>query len=78
MAAGVLADDRDRVLVRSDGAVGAEAVEDRADDVVRLGRERPVDGEREVRDVVDDPDREPAPWLRLGEVVEDAPWPSPA
>ena len=69
--AGVLADDRDRVLVRSDGPVGAEAVEDRAHDVVRLGRERPVDGEREVGDVVDDPHRESAPWLRLGEVVED-------
>ena len=39
VARSLLADDLDRVLVRSNGAVGAEAIENAADDVGRLGDE---------------------------------------
>jgi hypothetical protein len=55
-AVGLLADDLDRALVRADRAVGPEAVEHGAHDVVLLDVEARVDGQREMRDVVDDSD----------------------
>ncbi len=67
--AGLLGDDLDRVLVRADGPVRAEAVEDGADDVVRLGRER-GDVEAGAGDVVVDADREVRARLRLIELGE--------
>ena len=60
VAVGLLADDLDRVLVGADGAVRAEAVEERGGDVLALGAERRVPGQRGVGHVVDDPDGEVA------------------
>ena len=67
----LLADDLDRVLVRADGAVGAEAVEEGAHRVGRLDVELRVPGKRRVRHVVHDADREVVLRLRLRELVED-------
>ncbi len=67
----LLADDLDRVAVGADGAVRAETVEDGADDVVGLGRERPVDVEARAGDVVDDPDGEAPLRLLPPELGED-------
>jgi hypothetical protein len=62
-----------RVLVRADGAVGAQAEEQRPHDVRRLDVEARVHSEAGVRDVIGDPDREPALGLRLLQLVEDRP-----
>ena len=59
-----------RVLVRANGAVGAQAEEQRAHDVRRLDVEVRIDGQAGVRHVIDDPDREPAFRLRLLQLVE--------
>ena len=58
------ADDLGGVLVRADGPVGAEAVEDAAYDVVRLRLEGGIDREARVGDVVVDADGEVAARLR--------------
>jgi len=68
---GLLADDLDGVLVRADGAVRAEAVEDGPEDFVRLDGEGFLHGEGVVGDVVDDPDREVVARPLGAEVVED-------
>jgi len=60
-----LADDLDRALVGAHGAVGPEAVEHGAYDVGRLGRERAVDVQGRVGDVVGDAHREVALGLVL-------------
>ena len=67
-----LADDLHRRLVRADGAVRAEAVEQGLD-LARRPRvaERRVDREAEVGDVVVDADREVALRLRGEQLVED-------
>ena len=54
-----VSDDLDRVLARANGAVGAEAKEDRRDRLARHSEVR-VRLERKVRDVVHDADREAA------------------
>ena len=53
------AEDLDRVLVRADRAVGAEAEEHRPHGLRRLDVERRVVGQARAGDVVVDPDREP-------------------
>ena len=55
VARGLLPDDLDRVLVRTDGPVGAEAIENATDDVGRLGDEPGIVVEAGVRDIVCDP-----------------------
>ena len=55
---GVFADDFDRLLVRPDRAVGAEAEKQRADDIVGLDREIRIEIQTGVRDIVVDADRE--------------------
>src|SRR5205814_4885815 len=70
VASRFLTDDLDGVLVRPDGAVGAEAVEDRAHGVRRLRREPGVPGKARVGDVVVDADREPVARRRRAELVE--------
>ena len=73
---GVLGDDLDGVLVGADRAVRTEAIEDGAGDVGALDRERRVDGQTGVRNVVIDPDGEPGSRgaasvaVRLRELVE--------
>ena len=68
---GVGVDDVDGVLVCADRTVGAEAPELAADDVLVVGIERRFDGERTVRHVVHDADREAVHRLLCGEVAED-------
>ena len=68
---GTLPDDLHRALVGAHRPVGAEPVEHGPHDVVGLRRERAVDLERGVRDVVDDADREVVLRLILRELVED-------
>ena len=68
---GVGVDDVDRVLVRADRAVGAEAPELAADDVLVVGIEGRFNRERTVRHVVHDADRETVHRLLGGEVAED-------
>ncbi len=70
-AIGVLADDLDRLLALPDRAVGAEAEEHGARDLVGLDVERRVERERAVGDVVDDPDREVVAGFGRAELVED-------
>jgi len=70
-AVGLLTDDLDRALVRADGPVRAEAVEDGAHGVALVERERGVDGEAGLRDVVGDADGEVVARLGAGELVED-------
>jgi hypothetical protein len=70
MAFGVRGQDLRRVLVRADGAVGAQAEEQRAHHVRRLDVKARIDGQAGVRHVVGDPDREPAFRLRLLQLVE--------
>jgi hypothetical protein len=53
--------DLDRVLVRADRSVGAEAEEDRTDRAGRLDVQRRVEGQARPGDVVVDADGEPAP-----------------
>ena len=53
------AEDLDRVLVRADGSVGAEAEEHRAHRLRRLDVKRRVVVDARAGDVVGDPDREP-------------------
>ena len=68
------AEDLDRVLVRPDGPIGAQAEEDRAGGVRRLDVERRVVVEARSRDVVGDADREAATrplGLQLGEDARD-------
>ena len=65
------AEDLDRVLVRPDGPVRAQAEEDRAGRVGRLDVERRVVVEARSRDVVDDADREAAPRSLGLQLVED-------
>ena len=67
----LLGDDLDRVLVGADGAVGAEAEEHGALDVVGLDVELGVDRQRGVRHVVHDADREVVLGLVLGGFVVD-------
>ena len=67
---GTLSDDLDAVLVGAHRPVGAEPEEHGADHVVRLRRERVVDLERGVRDVIDDADREVVLRPILRELVE--------
>ena len=66
----LVAQDLDRVLVRADRAVRAQAEEDRADRVGRLDVQRRVVGEARPRDVVGDADREPAPRPLARQLVE--------
>ena len=66
------AEDLDRVLVRADGPVRAEAEEDRAHRLGRLDVELCVVGQARAGDVVVDPDREPASRPLGGELGEDA------
>jgi hypothetical protein len=66
------AEDLDRVLVRADRAVCAQAEEDRADCLGWLDVERRVVGQARVGDVVGDADREPPPRLLTCELVEHA------
>ena len=61
----LLADDLDRVLVRADGAVRPEPVEDRAHDLGILAAERRVVCEARVRHIVHDADREVVARARL-------------
>ena len=65
-------EDLDRVLVRADRSVRAEAEEDRAHRVGRLDVERRVVVEARPGDVVVDADREPAPRPLARELVEHA------
>ncbi len=69
---GLLADDLDRVLVRADGAVRAEAEEDGSRHGGRLGVEGGVPRQGEMRHVVDDADGEAALRLLLAQLVEDS------
>ena len=64
------AQDLDRVLVRPDRAVRAQAEEDRADRLGRLDVQRRVVVEARPRDVVGDADREPTPRPLACELVE--------
>ena len=66
----VLADDLRGVLVRPDRAIGTEPIEHSADSRV-VGRERSIERETGVRDVVDDADREPVAWSFACRLVED-------
>ncbi len=66
------AEDLDRVLVRADRPVGAEAEEDRAHRVRRLDVQRRVVRETRPGDVVVDADREPTPRPRCRQLVEHA------
>ncbi len=68
----LLADDLHRVLVRPHGPVGAETVEDRPHHILGLFPRRRVVGDRGVRDIVDDPDREVAAGLGSRHLVEHA------
>ena len=68
---GFLTDDLDRVLVRADGAVGAQTVEHRGRHIFRFGAERCVPWNRRVRHVVDDADREVMPGRLFRQLVED-------
>ena len=72
VVAGPLADDLDRVLVGSDGAVGAKAEEDRPHHVAGLDVELAVVVEGKMGHVVDDAHGEVAPGLRPRQLVEDA------
>ena len=72
VARSLLTDDLDRVLVRSNGAVGTQAIEDTANDVGRLGDEPRVVLEARVRDVVRNADREVVPRRCRREIVEHA------
>ncbi len=67
---GVVADDLDALLVRADGAVAAEAVEDGAARA-RRDREVGIARQREAGDVVDDADGEAALRRGGGELGED-------
>src|SRR5947207_15489028 len=52
-----VAEDLAGILVGADGAVGAEAIEHRADDLRRFRGERRIEGQRRVRHVVRNADR---------------------
>ncbi len=67
----LLADDLDRVLVGPDGAVGAQAVEDRAHRRLILGGEGRVPGEARLRHVVVDPDGEAGSGRGRRQLIED-------
>ncbi len=58
IAIGLGPDDLHGVLVRADGAVAAQPVEDRPDDIIGFGPATLVDRQAGVGDVVDDADRE--------------------
>ena len=64
--------DLDRVLVRTDRSVRAQAEEDRAHRVGRLDVKRRVVGQARSGDVVPDADREPAPRPLTRQLVEHA------
>ena len=66
----LLADDLDRVLVRADGAVAAEAEEHAAHHVVRLDVELRIDRQGEMGHVVDDADGEVDLGRALGKLIE--------
>ena len=66
------AEDLDRVLVRADRAVRAEAEEDRADRAGRLDVQRRVVRQAQAGHVVVDADREPGPRPLAGEFREHA------
>ena len=76
IAAGILGDDLDAVLVGADGSIGAKAVEDGASDARGFDRERRIDGEAGVRQVVVDAEGESVPRreapipVALGDLVE--------
>src|SRR3984893_10392987 len=69
-----LTDDFDRVLVRADGPIGAEAIEQTAHGAGGFNVETSrVDRQAGMADVVVDSDGEVLLWLREGQVVEDRP-----
>ena len=70
---GFLADDLDRVLVRADGAIRAEADKHAAAHVGRLEIEVAVVGQRGAGDIVEDADGEMIPRRGAAEVVEHGP-----
>ena len=69
---GLITNDLDRVLVRTDSAIGTETKEDRLDHVVFQDLERGVVINTEVGDIIYDTDGEAVLGLILGKLVEDA------
>ncbi len=66
------AENLDRVLVRADGAVRAEAEEDRTDRAGRLDVQQRVIGQAGARHVIVDADGEPAPGPLASQFRENA------